>query len=427
MLSTKIPPILENWLCHVLPMLWKSSNSRKCVSTSDVFVSSPCGSDNIKIIRSHSTCKCVHSLCNEFLKLSFRHVLDLIWIWSKTKSHVSRNTSQCSDVDKVCYSSSFSNVVWNDSNVLLSAVHSKVFLGDDQDFTNVSHLEFLNGFGFPVRKSRRKGNGVFLEDSEWNSNHHFAGSERLTIWTCDSGGVLPSESNFIDGVVQKNFDVFVLREVLSESLVPADDQRFLTFKFGVISSVLSWEILEIWRSLKLDIESCTEHKVFVGDFFWGNLLKSIISWNTLLLLELFHHWRVLLFFCFHLVIHISSIFSKNSHTSIICRDVFDVWYLGWKLVQWILRRPSVNPIGSLFKPKNRFVVQSHWCWFGSSSNVPIGLKNQDFFSILSQIISSRSSGNTGANYDNIVLIWGRTIFRGIGWSEYEKNDTLRNR
>lgn len=136
--------------------------------------------------------------------------------------------------------------------------------------------------------------------------------------------------------------------------------------------------------------------------------------------DLLRNLRILFFLCGHFIIDIGPILSKDSHASIICGDVFDVRYFRWELIQRILRWSSMDPIGAFFEPKDWTVIQSHWCWFGSSSHVITGFKKQNFLAILGQIVGSWRAGNPSTNHNNIVLGWSGVVFRGILRSENKK-------
>ena len=146
------------------------------------------------------------------------------------------------------------------------------------------------------------------------------------------------------------------------------------------------------------------HKILIGDFRRIHFKKSIICGHVLFFLNISKNITINVILCCNLRINVCSVLSKSILVITICCNIFDVWNFCCQLVQRIWRRPSMNPVCTFFKPKYRIINQSHRCWFCSSSNVPIGLQDQDFFTILSQIISSRCSSNSRSNYNHIVLI-----------------------
>ncbi len=183
--STKVPSIFKNWFCHVLPMFWVCVNSRVSVCTSKILVSSPLRSDDIKVMRTDPVCfwNRLQSLGNQLLKLGFRHLLKLIGILAKSKSHVSRHFSKWSYVKEISCRSSLINIICDDTNILFLVGNLEILFWNDQNFTNISHLQFLNCLMFPTWKVRRKLDGASLEHSKRYSYDHFFAIESFSIRT----------------------------------------------------------------------------------------------------------------------------------------------------------------------------------------------------------------------------------------------------
>ncbi len=90
---------------------------------------------------------------------------------------------------------------------------------------------------------------------------------------------------------------------------------------------------------------------------------------------------------------------------------FDVGDFRGQLNERVLFGLAVDPVGTFFEVENGVVVQSDRSGFSSASNVLIGFKNQNSFSVFSQLMSSGHTGNARANNDDVVLIFLHRIFK----------------
>ena len=129
--------------------------------------------------------------------------------------------------------------------------------GDNKNFNNISEAYLLNGSIFPVRECWNEINGLFLQDSERNSN------DKVWRWSCITIGAfdfcyLPASFGLDDLMIEQYFDVDVISEVLRHSLITAQNKYL--FAIDIFESLNKIGIYYVYGSSLDEFSSaCIEH------------------------------------------------------------------------------------------------------------------------------------------------------------------------